>query len=346
MRRFAAIILALFLLSGCATPVRQVDDTQPESQPIIQIVPATTEQTSSENPSLLALNVQEVTLEEPGQTILVYNGGDVTPDQIQWESEDASVATVESGVVTAVSRGRTYVSACYEDQMVTCSIVCDLPVLPVFDPEAGERDPMYLPPQEQIVDSEFFDDAVFIGDSQGLALYAMVARSGELGKAKFLARNSYSLYSAATNTMYMTWRGQDYKIENAVAQTGAKKVFIMLGMNDVGNFKTNKIMENYQKVLDRIRQKNPDVQIYIQSIFHAWTGGETKLVNNTAIREFNSRLPAFAEENDCVFIDVATWLLDSTGGTSSQFTSDKYVHINTKGMQVWVQVLKACTDYD
>lgn len=341
MKRLMAIMLATVLLIGCAPVEDAVSEPTEE-----QLPPETTQEVSAtEPPKLLALNVQEAVMEDPGQTILVYEG-EIDLAEITWESADESVATVESGVVTAVSRGQTYVSARYEDQCVTCSILCDLPVLPVPDPEAGERDPMYLPPQEEIVGSEFFDDAVFIGDSQGLALYTMVARSGELGKAKFLARNSYGLYSAAYNKMLLTWRGKEYKIETAIAKTGAKKVFIMLGMNDVGNFKTDKIMENYQKVLDRIRKKNPDVQIFIQSIFHAWTGGETKLVNNTAIRDFNSRLEAFAEENDCVFIDVAPWLLDSTGGTSSKFTSDKYVHINGKGMQVWVQVLKACTDYD
>lgn len=339
MKKIAVMILAALLLCGCG-PV-----PEEPSQPSVQLPTEDQPELPPEEPKVLSLIAQEALLEEPGQTLCVYNGT-AEPEQVSWISEDPAVATVVNGVVTAVGRGQTVITASFEDQRLSCSVVCDLPVMPALNPDAGERDPMYLPPSEQIVDSSFFDDAVFVGDSQGLALYTFAAGNGQLGKAKFLARNSYSLYSAATNTMYMTLRGEEYKLETAIAYTGAKKVFIMLGMNDVGNFETDKIMENYQRVLDRIRKKNPDVDIYIQSIFYAWTGGETKRVNNQAIGDFNSRLPAFAEENNCVFIDIASWLVDSTGGTATAFSSDKYVHINADGMQVWIDALKACTDYD
>lgn len=65
----------------------------------------------------------EVTLSPAnGLTVQLYNG-ELDPADITWTSSDEAVATVENGLVTAVSNGKTTITASYGDLIpVTCKI--------------------------------------------------------------------------------------------------------------------------------------------------------------------------------------------------------------------------------
>lgn len=342
IRALIALALIAALLCGCgaAAPEAEVPTAAPQQ--------TASEEAQTEAPAPKTLTLPEtVVLEEVGQTATLYDG-DIEQTEITWISADESVATVAEGTVTAVQRGQTTITATYEDQTVTCAVDCDLPVPMILDPNAGERDPMYLPPDVEIVDDSFFDDAVFVSDSQGLIFYNCVKYAGVLENAVHLCRNSYSIDSAATDKMLLSWRGQNYPIEEAIEKTEANRVFFMLGINDVGHYRVDtldQLMEKWENVIDRIQTRTPHVEICIQSLIPVWTGGETKDVNNEIVRAYNEQLEILAEEKGCVFIDVAAYFVDSTGGLADPYTNDKYVHTNAAGVDTWVKVLKACTAY-
>ena len=342
IRGILALTLISALLAGCGAADPAVE--APTAVPA-QDVPAEI-QTEAPAPKTLVLP-ESVEMKEAGETILLYSG-DISLLDISWSCADETVATVTDGTLTALQRGNTTVTATYEDQTAVCEVVCDLPVPMILDENAGERDPMYLPPDVQIVDDSFFDDAVFVSDSQGLIFYNCVKYAGVLENAVHLCRNSYSIDSAAGDKMLLSWRGQNYVIEDAIAETGANRVFFMLGINDVGHYsveRMDELMEKWEIVIDRIQAKTPHVEICIQSLIPVWTGGETKNVNNEVVRAYNQALEELAKEKGCVFIDVAAYFVDSTGGLADPYTNDKYVHTNAAGVDTWVKVLKACTAY-
>lgn len=343
-KKMTCLCLALLLLAalaGCGAPREQSVAVAP-TQPPQQV------ETPTEATEALCLVLPEgVAFRKAGEQFQLYDGP-IAPADISWHSGDAAVATVENGLVTALQRGQTTVTATYEGQSVTCAIDCDLPVPMVLDENAGERDPMYLPPDVEIVDDSFFDDAVFVSDSQGLIFYNCVKYAGVLENAVHLCRNSYSIDSAATDKMLLSWRGQNYPIEEAIEKTGTNRVFFMLGINDVGHYsveRLDELMAKWEIVIDRIQTKTPHVEICIQSLIPVWTGGETKDVNNEIVRAYNEQLEILAQEKGCVFIDVAAYFVDSTGGLADPYTNDKYVHTNAAGVDTWVKVLKACTAY-
>jgi len=139
----------------------------------------------------------------------------------------------------------------------------------------------------------------------------------------------------------MTWQGQKLSLPDAIAATGAKKVFFMLGMNDIGLNGIDKTMENWKVLLDDIRAACPDVEITIQSMTPVWTGGEKGKLNNPHVDAYNQRLQEFAGENSCGWLDVASYMKDATGGLATAYCSDNYVHLTRTGAEVWTKVLKA-----
>ena len=115
----------------------------------------------------------------------------------------------------------------------------------------------------------------------------------------------------------------------------------MLGTNDIGAYGIEKTMANWDTMITNIRELVPDIEIYIQSMTPVWTGGEKGGLNNTRADEFNEELKVFAEENNCIYVDIASYMKDATGGMAQKYCSDEYVHLTEAGAKVWIQVLKA-----
>lgn len=197
-----------------------------------------------------------------------------------------------------------------------------------------------LPPSQSGEVMHFFDDAAFIGDSVSLKLQHFQAEYGVFGTAKFFTTVSYSVNHAANNSLFLIYQGQEMTPEDVLAACGAKKVFILLGMNDIALTGVDAAITNWGIMLGRIRAKNPDIEVYIQSGTPIFTGGERGALNNVNMDLYNQKLKVFAEENGCHFIDIATTLKDATGGLKAEYCADNYVHVNYAACDAWITVLK------
>jgi hypothetical protein len=295
---------------------------------------------------------ERVVLITEGEKWILYDGAIPYAD-IQWTSEDINVATFENGVITAVGSGETMVHADYNGQRLSCRVVCNLrffegeSVEPTDADDYGgpygqdNRDPVMAPPQTARVDAAFFDDAVFVGDSVTLKLSYYAASSGKLGKAQFLTRGSYGVAHAVMDTMLLSYQGKDMVVEEAIKATGATKIFLMMGMNDIGLYGIDATIDNWGKMVQRIQSACPNATVYIQSMTPIWTGGEKGDLNNTNMDIYNEKLKAFATSHSIEFIDVAPYMKDSTGGMATRYCSDEYVHVTDLGAAAWIRVLKA-----
>lgn len=193
-------------------------------------------------------------------------------------------------------------------------------------------------------DLSFFDGAAFIGDSVTLKLRNYHMSTGACGNATFLCVGSYSVNNAVTNQLYLSYQGQDMTPQDALAACGAKKVFILLGMNDIALFGENSInvaMDNWATMIANIRSKSPDIQIYIQSGTPIYTAGQVGGLNNNRMDQYNVALKAFAESNGCHYIDIATPMKDSSNGLAERYCSDSYVHFTDAACKLWVDLLLA-----
>ena len=210
----------------------------------------------------------------------------------------------------------------YRDNYVECQKFTELPAS-----QSGEV-------------MHFFDDAAFIGDSVALKLQHFQQEYGTFGKATFFTTVSYSVNHAVNNTMFLMYQGVEMTPEDALVACGAKKVFILLGMNDIALTGIDKAIENWGVMIGRIREKNPDIQIFIQSGTPIFTGGEKGSLNNVNMDAYNVRLQEFAQQNGCAYIDVATIMKDATGGLKAEYCADQYVHVNYAACDAWIHVLK------
>ncbi len=212
-----------------------------------------------------------------------------------------------------------------------------IPGVPVTDMPAATT-PVTSAPATPVTAS-FFDDAVFVGDSVTLKLRNYAASSGAVGNAAFLCAGSFSAGHAVNDTLQVSYQGSTIGLADGIQKTGAKKVFLMLGLNDIGIYGIDGTIENWYTMTDAILAKNPDVQIYIQSVTPIYEQGQSGSLTNENFNTLNEKLKAFAAEKGFGYIDIATSLKNDKGHLEASYCSDEYVHLTDAGCQVWVECL-------
>ncbi len=186
------------------------------------------------------------------------------------------------------------------------------------------------------VEESYFADAAFVGDSrtEGFQLY-----SG-------LKEGTYFCSVGATVQTIMDKQTQEgpsgpETILNALSRESYGKIYIMLGINELGWYRTEEFTEQYAKVIARIREDHPEAAIVIQSLppVSAKQDAKRSYVKNERIVLFNGLLEELAAQEGCIFLDVASAVTDKNGTLPTELTTDG-VHLNTAGCKKWLEYLR------
>lgn len=209
-----------------------------------------------------------------------------------------------------------------------------------------------LLPTEELthpVDASWFDDAVFVGDSITLKLSYYCAEHPEaLGQAEFFCAGSLGYASALwdiddPNAVHPYYQGQTELAEFCAEKTDSSKVFIMLGMNDLGMYGVEKTLENADELINRIRSRSPDVSIYVQSTTPILLGKEWETLTNEVIREFDTQLEAYCNEKGCRYLDIYSIMCDADGYLDPEYCGDAGamgIHFTDAACAMWADYLK------
>lgn len=198
------------------------------------------------------------------------------------------------------------------------------------------------------VDSSYFDDAVFIGDSISDMLKYYEMSHDKLGKAQFLTAGSLSATNALWDVsnpknVFPKYNGKVMKLEDSVPLTGARKIYIMLGMNDISMGEASGIA-NYTKVIQKIKDACPDSYIFVESVTPRADIPEahTSRLTNETITSYNKKMASVCKEKGWNFINVAEVMYDNTGFLKKEYCSDissMGMHFTYEGCAKWVEYL-------
>lgn len=128
---------------------------------------------------------------------------------------------------------------------------------------------------------------------------------------------------------------------DAILAVGAKKAFIMAGINDIAKGrKVADIIADYSTIIKKLTEHG--VQVYIQSTisFNAKLAGYSFGYgdNLAKITEINAHLAQLAQQYKLVFIDLNAKLANN-GELSALYTHDG-VHLNAAGYKIWKNELE------
>lgn len=194
-------------------------------------------------------------------------------------------------------------------------------------------------PESEAVDDSYFADAVFVGDSrtEGLKMY-----SG-LDSSQFFSSVGMDVDKVFTDQV-VSLNGQLLTVAQALEQASYSKVYIMLGMNELGWVYESVFADNYARIIDTIRESHPDATIYVQSILPVsqWKDGSNDIYTNANVVRLQKALVAMCEEKGVNYVNVAEGIQDEQGYLPSESTQDG-VHLAPKYCQRWMDYLKTHT---
>ena len=337
------------------------EPSQTPSDPTMDTATEPSAQPTDGPSSDFTFNRTEFALNTAGLYWDVYNGT-VPVDQIQFRSDNPAVATFVAGRVTAVGEGTTKVHATYNGQTLTCIVYCKWkteetqpttpPVTnppttaPTTPPETTPSEttpsettpPETQPPETQppytggpyvpsspLVDLSYFDDVLFIGNSQwvGLQNYA------PLGNADYYCTVGMSVFNVSYSELGAKLAAKNYG-----------KVYIGLGINECG-YGLESIISNYSKLISFVQQNEPGVQVVINGIMTTGRNkaAEASYFQPSNIERINNRLRNLANGSTVLYFHTNEAFADSQGYLYDGLSADG-CHLYAKYYALWAQFMR------
>ncbi|KEI02830.1 GDSL-type esterase/lipase family protein [Clostridium botulinum] len=167
---------------------------------------------------------------------------------------------------------------------------------------------------------EYFKDSLFLGDSitEAMSFFDILDERNVKG----IIGLTISKAKAAIDNM----QGEK-----------PKRIFILLGNNDIGN-NIEMNMNNYTKLLNRIKTKLPDTKIYVQGILPVTEKAvkKDKCLKEENINKFNEALKENCQKENVNFIDLTSIVENAN---KSIYEPDG-IHFKEPFYKLWLDYLK------
>ena len=214
--------------------------------------------------------------------------------------------------------------------------------VPEVKPELPAYDFSQPAPERDAVDTTYFEDAAFVGDSRtdGFMIYSGI------GRGKNLTSNGLSIFQLEEKKA-LKIGGEKYTLLEALEMAEYGKVYLCLGVNELGVYDDEGFYQSYLAAIDAIRAIQPRAIIYIQGLIPlneeeiAASGGRDYLKNDH-LRVYNDLMRKAAEERKVVFLDLYTEFADENGALPAGASRDG-VHLKKEYCQRWLEYLKTHT---
>ena len=184
------------------------------------------------------------------------------------------------------------------------------------------------------VDDSYFADAVFIGDSR---MEGFRNVSG-ITQGRFFTSVGMSLDGLASKPLIQT---EDGNITVAAAVSGGsyKKIYMMLGTNDLGEYDLEGFHDRFTSATARLMELQPGAIFYVCSIIYVEEAKVTtgEYVNNTNVDKLNAILLQICEEQGYHYLDLNEILSDGNGSLIRDASSD--------GVHMYEEYCKRMLDY-
>lgn len=186
------------------------------------------------------------------------------------------------------------------------------------------------------VEEDYFEDAVFIGDSRTVGLQDY----GGLDKTDFFATVGMNVYDLWTDK-FCEVNGEKVTLEEALTAKQYGKIYFQIGINEMGRGTLDGFMEKYAQSVEKIRELQPEAFIFLQGIMKvtAEKSNSDSIFNNQGIQARNERIAELADGITVFYIDVNEVVCDETGGLRADLTFDN-LHLYGSKYGIWVDFLK------
>lgn len=183
----------------------------------------------------------------------------------------------------------------------------------------------------------YFNDAVFMGDSRTLG----ISDYAGFEEADFFCENGLTIYKLLEDAGVTDQKtGEKIDLKEILQEKHYGKIYIMLGMNELGYGNTTMYLKQYLKVLRQIREWQPDAVIFIMANLHVSQekNNMESEFNNVNINDKNVASARLANGRDIFYLDCNPLFTDDEGYLQAELTFDG-VHLYAQHYEKWREFL-------
>ena len=189
------------------------------------------------------------------------------------------------------------------------------------------------------VDLSYLDDAVFIGDSrtETLRLYA------GWDNVTYYSKTGTNIWAIMEEDLAKDPdSGEKISVEAALKKQHFGKIYIMLGINELGTGTPESFYQQFKSVVKQIRELQPDAIIFVQSIIHVSKvqDGEGTVINNENVNARNKLLQKLADNKMIYYLDGNEVLDDENSCLNGDYTFDG-IHLTADHVDIWTDYILA-----
>ncbi len=179
----------------------------------------------------------------------------------------------------------------------------------------------------------YFNDAVFLGDSRTLGISDYAGLEG----ADFFCDNGMTIYKLLEDTG-VTWQrtGEKVDMKKILQEKHYGKIYIMLGMNELGYGDTPMYLRQYLKVIRQLKEWQPEAIIYVMANLHVSRekNNMESEFNNININDKNVAAARLADGRNVFYLDCNPLFTDEEGYLQAELTFDG-VHLYAQHYDKW-----------
>ncbi len=276
--------------------------------------------------------------------IFVFEGRLIQTMITQSSRNEAAEETVE-----LATEGETDLSSSSSHVTISTSPASAGVLAGLSDPSSKEEDPAeklptvsdpyssaIVPEQPVPVDDSYFDDAVFIGDSR---MEGFRNTSG-ITSGTFFTSVGMSL-SSMTSDAIISDGSSSITVAAALSGGYYRKIYIMCGANDLGEYDWDNFREELISVTERFMEIQPDAIMYLCSCIYVEEDKVTTgyYVNNENVDKLNSILLEVCEEKGYYYLDFNEVLSNGYGALIAGASADG-IHLNEAYCEMMLDYLK------
>ena len=175
-----------------------------------------------------------------------------------------------------------------------------------------------------------------------------------LGTVRFLTTTMgvslADLVGDRDNGVQYSYQGEERPLEDIVAEITPRRVFLLLGLNDLASDTDPviaDIVDRYVRLIDNLQTACPGAECIIitnpPKVASQWLPDYTanRHFGNALIGEFVDALTQMCRENNIPYVDAYECLKNENGALPDDYCRDGYIHLNHQGAAVVVEALEA-----
>ena len=186
------------------------------------------------------------------------------------------------------------------------------------------------------VEENYLDGALFIGDSRTTILHDY----GGWTKTDFFVKNGLTAWTVLDSPLDTVSGTKEY-LAQILDRKKYPKIYIMLGINELGEGNPQSFAQQFQVVINSILEKQPHSIIFLEEILHVTQkqSGVKSYINNAEIDRRNEELRKITNGINIIYLPInEAFDLEGTKTLNPVFSGDG-IHIQAKNLDIWKNYL-------